>query len=190
MQTTTATKARIALVRAIPFPPHKRRWCGLERWVPDPKRRPQQEMEELPQGGLKPKFDSAGKPIYAKHALPWPEEEIKVEVVDEPALFDPEANGGYPVQISPRTLQMLREDSRIAVRVLGEDGGDAEEVIAAKAQAADLDEKLQEANRLIASLQEQVGSAREAAAASVAGEIAKLREQLAEAQRKLAERKK
>src|SRR5690242_17901077 len=109
---------RVAVVRAIPMPGHKRRWCGLERWVPDPKARSQQEMEELPQGGFKAKFDTAGKPIWAKHALPWPDTDIKVLVVDNPAPFDPLANGGAPVEISPATFAMLEKDPRISVRML------------------------------------------------------------------------
>lgn len=180
----------VAVVRAIPHPPHKRRWCGLERWVADPAKRPQQEMEELPQGGFKPKFDERGKPIYAKHALPWPEDEVKVEIVDDPAPFDPLANGGYPVQISPRTLEALKGDPRIAVQVLNGEGGDPSEVVMAKATAAKIEEQLLDAQRLISSLQEQIGAAREEAAAKVAGDIAKLRQDLAEAHRKLAERKK
>lgn len=181
---------RVAVVRAIPHPPHKRRWCGLERWVPDPEKRPQQEMEELPTGGFKPKFDDDGRPIYAKHALPWPETEVKVGVVDEPELFDPNANGGVPVEISPATFAMLQKDHRISAYLLDGSGGDPAEVVRAKAEAAQLDEKLASANRHIASLQEQVGAAQDQAAAKVAGEIAKLRQQLAEANRKLAEHKK
>lgn len=181
---------RIAVVRAIPHPPHKRRWCGLEHWVADPVHRPQQEMEELPTGGFKPLFNPDGTPRYAKHALPWPEFEVKVGIVDDPKPFDPQANGGVPVEISPRTLEALKRDHRIAVTVLGGPGGDASEAVRDKARAAELDEQLATANRHIASLQEQVSAAHEAAAAKVAGEIAKLRQELAETKARLAERKK
>lgn len=187
MQTSAAS---IAVVRAIPMPGHKRRWCGLERWVEDKDKRPQQEMEELPQGGFKPKFDDKGKPIYAKHALPWPETEIKVYVVDAPAPFDPNANGGAPVEISPATLADLRQDPRIAVQMLDGEGGDPAEALEAKGHAAKLEEKLADAQRMIASLQEQVSAAHEAAAAKVSVEIAKLRQELAETKGRLAERKK
>lgn len=180
---------QVAVVRAIPMPGHKRRWCGLERWIPNPEKRPQQEMEELPTGGFKPKFDEKGKPIYAKHALPWPDTEIKVFVVDNPAPFDPDANGGAPVEVSPVTLAMLRQDARISVQVLDGEGGDPAEAIEAKAKAAKLEERLDEAQRHIAALQEQVTAAHESAAAKVAGEIAKLRQELAETKSKLAEKK-
>jgi hypothetical protein len=182
-------KPTIVLVRAVPYPPHKRRWCGLERWVVDKEKRPQQEMEELPAGGFKPKFDEKGRPIYAKHALPWPAEEIKVEIVDNPAPFDPNANGGYPTQISAATFVMLQQDERIMARLAGSGSGDSDESLKAKAQTVVAEEKLQSAQREIASLQEQVGAAHEAAAAKVAGEMAKLRQELAELRGKLAERK-
>lgn len=190
MQTSSIAPSRIAVVRAIPMPGHKRRWCGLERWVDDKERRPQQEMEELPQGGFKPKFNDQGKPIYAKHALPWPDTEIKVFVADAPAPFDPNANGGAPVEISPSTLSELRRDPRISVQMMDDEGSDPAETLEVKAQAAKLEERLTEALRMISSLQEQVSAAHEAAAAKVAGEIAKLRQELAETKGKLAERKK
>lgn len=180
---------QVAVVRAIPMPGHKRRWCGLERWVPDPEKRPQQDMEELPTGGFKPKFDEKGKPIYAKHALPWPDTEIKVFVVDNPAPFDPNANGGVPVEISPSTLSELRRDVRISVQVMDGEGGDPAETLEIKAKAAKLEDKLTEAQRQISSLQEQVSAAHEAAAAKVAGDIAKLRQELAETKSKLAKQK-
>jgi hypothetical protein len=138
---------------------------------------------------LRPKFDDKGKPIYAKHALPWPAFDVKVAIVDQPAPFDPNANGGVPVEISPATFRMLQDDERILARLHSDESISTEEALAAKAAKADLEKQLQDAQRLVSSLQEQMGSAREAAAASVAGEIAKLKEQLAEANRKLAERK-
>lgn len=185
-----SAEKRCATVRAIPMPGHKRRWCGLERWVEDKEKRPQQEMEELPGGGFKPKYDAAGKPIFAKHALPWPDTEIKVFVVDNPAPYDPNANGGAPVEISPSTLAMLRRDARISVQMLDGEGGDPAETLVIKARAVDLEDKLGRAERQIASLQEQVSAAHEAAAAKVAGEIAKLRQELAEAKGKIAADKK
>ncbi|MGH8323451.1 MAG: hypothetical protein ACRETD_06585, partial [Steroidobacteraceae bacterium] len=125
-------------------------------------------------------------PIYAKHALPWPADEVKVEVVDDPEPFNPEANGGRPTQISPRTVEMLRQDHRIAVHVIGADGGDPAEAIQDKARAAKLEEKLSEAQRHIASLQEQASAANDAAAAKVVGEMAKLRQENAELRSKIA----
>lgn len=177
----------VAVVRGIPHPPYKNRWCGLERWVPDPEKRPQQEMEELPQGGFKPKFDEQGQPIWAKHALPWPDDETKVYVVDDPPLFDPKANGGRPTHISPSTLAMLKKDRRISVQVLNGDGGDPAEAVTTKAALAKSDERIAQLERLVASQQEQIGAASEAAAAKVAGELAKLRQENAELRGKLAE---
>lgn len=145
---------RIAVVRATPYPPHKRRWCGLEQWVSDPERRSQQDMDELPAGGFRPKFDGKGKPLYAKHALPWPDTEIRVVIVDHPKPFDPNANGGAPVEISPATLSMLESDPKIAVRVLSGPGGDPAEVIHAKAQASKLEVDLQDARREMAAISE------------------------------------
>ncbi len=150
-------KRIVAVVRAIPHMPHKRRWCGLERWVPDPANRSQQEMEELPTGGFKPKFDEQGKPIYAKHALPWPDTEVKVYVVDKPAPYDPNANGGAPVEISPASLRMLEQDERIAVRLLGE-GVDASDVAHAKARIAEVENEVTALARAKSELAERLAT--------------------------------
>lgn len=120
---STQTAARIAVVRAIPQPGHKRRWCGLEHWVKDIAHRPHPEE---------------------KHGLPWPDTEVKVRVVDEPRPFDPNANGGAPVEISPATFAMLELDDRIAVRMIDGSAGDSTEVVRAKAHAASLEEQLLE----------------------------------------------
>jgi hypothetical protein len=126
---STQIPARIAVVRAIPQPGHKRRWCGLELWVEDRAKRPHPEE---------------------KHGLPWPDTEVKVRVVDKPAPFDPNANGGAPIEISPATLVMLEKDDRIAVRVLDGDGGDPAETIRAKAANAKLEEEIAELRRQLA----------------------------------------
>jgi hypothetical protein len=147
---------RVAVVRAIPAQGHKRRWCGLERWVPDPKRRPQQELEQHGDGTITPKFDEAGNPVWAKHALPWPDTDIKVLIVDEPAPFDPEKNGGVPVEISPATLVMLEQDPRIAVKVIGGEGGDPAEVVRAKAQAAEAEKTVEQLKRELAEERERM----------------------------------
>jgi hypothetical protein len=130
----TQSNERIAVVRAIPQPGHKHRWCGLERWIEDKKARPHPEQ---------------------KHGLPWPASELKVRVVDEPAPYDPNANGGAPVEISPSTFDMLKRDERIAVRMLEGEGGDPDEVVMLKAQVVELDKKLTEAQRALAGEQER-----------------------------------
>lgn len=184
----------VAVVRAIPNPGHKRRWCGAERWIADPKRRPQQEMITKPEGGFAPKFDERGRPVWAKHALPWPDSEIKVYVVDDPAPFDPEANGGVPVEISPSTLAMLRKDPRINVQVLNAEGEDPRDGLAAKGALAEAQEKLREAERKIAAYHERekshearVRAAREEERAKLAGEIAELRGKVAQHQGEIAD---
>ena len=187
-------KQIVAVVRAIPHMPHKRRWCGLERWVPDPANRSQQEMDELPTGGFRPKFDAAGKPIYAKHALPWPDTEIKVLVVDEPAPYDPNANGGAPVEISPATLRALEQDERIAVRVLGE-GVDATDVAHAKARIIEAENEAAAVAREKANLAERLASetrnrtAAENLAKAASEKSAALELELAELRAKLDKRK-
>jgi hypothetical protein len=155
-----ATQERVAVVRAIPMPGHKRRWCGLERWVPDPERRPQQELEAQPGGvSFMPKFDEQGKPIYVKHSLPWPDTEVKVLVVDKPQPFDPEANGGVPQEISPATFAMLKADPRISVHMLGGTEGDSEQAALAKAEAAKLEQELAGARRAISETVERLSAA-------------------------------
>jgi hypothetical protein len=146
---------RVAVVRAIPVQGHKRRWCGLEQWTPDPKRRPQQEMDQHPDGTITPRFAN-GKPVWAKHALPWPDTEIKVRIVDDPAPFDPEANGGAPVEISPSTLAMLEQDPRIAVKVIGGEGGDPAEVVRAKAAASEAEKTVEQLKRELAEERERM----------------------------------
>lgn len=147
---------RIAVVRAIPAQGHKRRWCGLERWVADPAKRPQQEMVQHNDGTITPKFDDAGNPAWAKHSLPWPDTEIKVRIVDEPAPFDPEKNGGVPLEISPSTLTALEGDPRIAVRVIGGEGGDPAEVVRAKAKAAEAEKTVEQLQRELAEERERM----------------------------------
>jgi len=117
---------QIAVVRAIPMPGFKRRWCGLERWVENKAKRPNPEE---------------------KHGLPWPDHEIKVRVVDNPAPFDPDKNGGVPVEISPATFAMLERDDRISAKLLGVGEGDPAENVRVKAQVAKLEEELANARR-------------------------------------------
>jgi hypothetical protein len=152
-------------------------------------------MVELPEGGLRPVFDEHGKPIWAKHGLPWPDHEIKVFVVDQPALFDPEKNGGVPQEISPTTLVMLEADPRIAVKVIGDGGNDvADELVHAKALIAELEEKLKSAQRDLADTAERESAKRVASAnlaeeqgkqiAALANELAQARAQLSAGHRK------
>jgi len=118
--------AQIAMVRAIPEPGHKRRWCGLEKWVEDKKARPNPEE---------------------KHGLPWPDTEIKVVVTAKPAPYDPAANGGAPVEISPETFRMLERDPRIAARMLGVGGDDPADSVRLKAELAKVEQDLVEARK-------------------------------------------
>lgn len=179
---------RIAVIRAIPMQGHKRRWAGLERWIPDAKNRPQQEMEELPQGGFKPVFKD-GKPVYAKHALPWPDFEVKVGIVDEPCLFDPEANGGVPLEISPSSVELIRQDQRIAIQVVNGEGGDATADVEAKARMADLEKEVQDLRRRAASEHERIDARVKAESAKQAKQMADKDAEIAELRAKLAEKK-
>lgn len=145
--------ARLAVVRAIPMTGHKRRWCGLERWIEDRSARPNPKE---------------------KHGLPWPDFDVKVVIVDEPTPFDPNANGGVPVEISPGTLAALEKDHRIAVRVLNGDGGDPAEVIRVKAKASELEDKLTEARKESAAIAEQLKSLKSVSEQQVADQAARL----------------
>lgn len=172
MQTTQPTPARIAVVRAIPHPPHRNRWCGLEKWVEDRKVRANPDE---------------------KHGLPWPATEIKVAIVEEPAPFDPNANGGAPVEISPATLVMLERDERIAVRVLGGEGGDPADVVRAKAEASKLERELVEARKALSDHSERSRVAQEAhskQAAEQGAKLAALESELATLRAQLSSRKK
>lgn len=128
------TASRIASVRAIPQPGHKYRWCGLELWAKDLEKRPHPEE---------------------KHGLPWPATEVKVFVVDEPKPFDPKANGGVPIEISPATFAMLERDDRIAVRMSDGSAGDSAEIVRTKVMAANLELQLQEVQAQLAEERER-----------------------------------
>lgn len=163
-------------VRAFPMPGHVRRWCGEAYFVPDPKNRPDQEMEELPTGGLKPVFNPDGSPRYKKHALPWPADDVTVYVVDDPPPFDPLVNGGRPTHISHKALAQLRQDHRISVSAFN--SVDARTVTEAKLAAVEAEQKLQAAQREIAQLHEERNAFAEATAAKAAAKIAKLEAEL------------
>jgi hypothetical protein len=167
----TNSAVRIAEVRAIPMPGHKRRWCGMEKWVEDRAARP--NPSEL-------------------HGLPWPETPVKVRIVDEPPPFDPNANGGVPVAISPKTLTMLERDSRIAVRVLGGgEGGDPAEVVRLKATLAEAEKSHDELRRELASLSERYGilhSTAQKQAEETGAKLAAVEQELAAARAQLAAR--
>lgn len=180
-------EVRMAKVRALPMPGHKRRWCGAERWVPNIEKRPEVEIEQGADGSTRPKLDSAGKPIYVKHALPWPDFEIKVRIVDNPQPFNPDHNGGVPVEISPTTFAMLQKDERIMAQIIGADGIDAAAVVQSKAEAAKLEEQLTDARRENAELAEQLKSFRHVTEEEHKASDAKIKAleaQLAAAQRK------
>jgi hypothetical protein len=167
------THTRIAVVRAIPNPGHKRRWCGLEKWVADKKVRPNPDE---------------------KHGLPWPDTEIKVAIVDEPKPFDPSANGGVPVEISPATLTMLEKDERIAVRVLGgAEGGDPAEAVHLKAELAALTAALEKAQRELADHVERSKASHAVSQRQIeetAAKLAAVEHELATARAQLSARKK
>lgn len=131
-------KKTVAAVRAIPQPGHKRRWCGLEKWVEDRANRPHPEQ---------------------KHGLPWPDTEVKVYVVDEPEPFNPDANGGVPVEISPLTLEALLRDERMAVRIISGNETIAD-VNEAKAAKAEVESQLLDLAREKATIAEQLTKAR------------------------------
>lgn len=152
-------KKTVASVRAIPQPGHKRRWCGLEKWVEDRTKRPNPDQ---------------------KHGLPWPDTEIKVYVVDDPAPFNPDMNGGVPLEISPSTLDALLHDDRIAVRILSGNETIAD-VNEAKAAKAEVESQLLDLAREKADVSEQLTKAKisEQAATKIAEANAMKAEQLA-----------
>lgn len=150
----------IAVIRAFPAPPHKHRYGGLEQWVPDEKMRPDQEMEVQPDGTFKPVFKDGAK-VYRKHALPWPATDIKCYIVDHPKPYDPNANGGYAVEISPASLAMMRKDPRLNVRIEGGEGGDAPAAIEAKARATAAEDELSAVRRQMANAVEEASRLRE-----------------------------
>lgn len=168
----TDNQPRTAYVRAIPMTGYSRRWCGSEKWVEDKVARPN---------------------TTEKHGLPWPDAEVRVSIVDEPKPFDPNVNGGVPIEISPTTLQMLERDPRMAVRVLSGDGGDPAEIIHVKASVTKLEGDLAEARREASGLIEQLKSLKAVSDQQItdqASKIALLEHELASARAQLGVRRK
>lgn len=151
-------------VRAMPAPGHKRRWCGLERWADSAKRPGPKEQ---------------------RHALPWPASPVKVYVKDDPKPFDPDQEGGVPTEISPRTLEALQRDPRIAVRTIS-GFVEVDEVLGAKAAALEAQQKIVELQREAAAVSERLHAAK--LSEETAAKLAEAREKrIAELEAEVAE---